>query len=73
MKIAKFISNCLAVIGVFIIIGTAGTSDYMSEIQQYYSLQDMLHQVLIGVILVGPTIIVHYIDDNYVIGCRKHK
>lgn len=49
-------------IGFFLIIGCAGTCDYMDAIGAYYPITEILPKMLIGIAMMLPTIFVfmHY-------------
>ena len=53
-KVIKTTTGIMGFMGFFLIVGTAGTSDYMDEIGAYYSVTEMLPQLLIGLAMMLP-------------------
>lgn len=70
MKTARIITGFLMVFGIVLILGAVGTSDYMTEIGQYYPLSETLKMVGVGVLLMLPYWIIKVIDDNFEIHIR---
>ena len=70
MKTARIITGFIMVFGIVLILGAVGTSDYMTEIGQYYPLSETLKTVGVGVLLMLPYWIIKVIDDNFEIHIR---
>ncbi len=70
MKTARIITGFIMVFGIVLILGAVGTSDYMTEIGQYYPLSETLKMVGVGVLLMLPYWIIKVIDDNFEIHIR---
>lgn len=70
MKTARIITSFIMVFGIVLILGAVGTSDYMTEIGQYYPLSETLKMVGVGVLLMLPYWIIKVIDDNFEIHIR---
>jgi hypothetical protein len=70
MKTARNITGFIMVFGIVLILGAVGTSDYMTEIGQYYPLSETLKMVGVGVLLMLPYWIIKVIDDNFEIHIR---
>lgn len=51
LKIAKTIAEIITVAGFILLVGVVGTSDYMTEIGQYYPLSAMLPKMIIGMVM----------------------
>lgn len=56
-KILNWIFGIMAFIGVFLIIGAVGASDYAVEMHIYESITAHMKEMVIGVILMMPGII----------------
>lgn len=70
MKTARIITGFIMAFGIVLILGAVGTSDYMTEIGQYYPLSETLKMVGVGVLLMLPYWIIKVIDDNFEIHIR---
>lgn len=70
MKTARIITGFIMVFGIVLILGAVGTSDYMTEIGQYYPLSETLKMAGVGVLLMLPYWIIKVIDDNFEIHIR---
>lgn len=70
MKTARIITGFIMVFGIVLILGAVGTSDYMTEIGQYYPLSETLKMVGVGILLMLPYWIIKAIDDNFEIHIR---
>lgn len=53
-KIIRTVAGLTAFAGFFLMVGTAGTSDYMDEIGAYYPFTEMLPQMLICLAMMIP-------------------
>ena len=64
MKILKYSTGILAAIGFLLIIGTVGADDfYTIELQQPHDFG--FGQILVGLLMIIPCIIVNWIDSEY--------
>lgn len=57
-KVIRTATGIMGFIGFFLIVGTAGTSDYMIEIGSYYPISEMLPQMLISLAMMLPSVFV---------------
>ena len=57
LKIFNYFITMLAIVGVFVIIGSAGTLDYMVSIGKEYPLWKTVLTALAGVIMILPAVI----------------
>ena len=53
-KVIRGTTGIMAVMGFFLMVGTAGRSDYMDAIGAYYPVTKMLPQMLIGLAMMIP-------------------
>lgn len=58
MKVIKYLAYGLGIFGLFIIVGAVGTNEIASDINVQFTTVDMLLRVLLGVILMGPSIFI---------------
>ena len=73
MKTAKIIAAIVMLLGVVVIIGTVGTSDYMSEIGRYYPLSEMLKSAGVGLLMMVPYWVLRAVDDAFEIRIRIYR
>lgn len=73
MKVARVIAGFVLLFGIVLIVGAAGTSDYMDEIGQYYPLTETLKTIGIGILLMLPYWIIRAIDDTFEIHIRIYR
>lgn len=57
-KFFKIFTTALAIGGLFIIIGTAGTADYTAEIHAELSVLALVKQALFGALCMLPAIVI---------------
>ena len=64
MRIAKILTGLLMVMGIIMLIGTVGKSDYMAATHQYYSEGDLIKDLLAGGLLLVPYTVIKKISKS---------
>jgi uncharacterized membrane protein len=63
LKIAENIMGIIAFFGFFLLVGAVGTRDYMDEIGQYYETTYLVPQMVIGILMMLPLVVIEkYIE-----------
>lgn len=65
LKKLETVLAVMAFIGFFLLLGAAGTSDYMAEIGEYQPFKDLVLSIIPGLALLLPGGIYAVIKDRY--------
>lgn len=63
-KIVRTITGIMAFMGFFLLMGVAGTCDYLDAIHQGWSIAPMILKTLIAFVLMLPFIVIHRKEDD---------
>lgn len=63
-KVITVVCTVLAVLGVIVIFGAVGQSDYMSEIGQVYPLKWTVFKIMLGVGMIVPESVRTWIEQQ---------
>lgn len=64
MRYLKKLINLMAIVGFVVVFGTAGHSDYMIAVGEYYPFNELFKTLLIGVALMLPSITIMTFGGN---------